>query len=116
VRGEDLAGIVKLLVGQHTVGADARRALNDGVIALVEVGGGCDVGREFVGIRPIGIDDHCQRHGNPHLVQRACEDHGGAPAEALAEDNHARLGGLLRGQHAVAVEIEGAAHQLPGEV
>lgn len=105
-----------LLVDENASGTNPGCAFDDDVIALVEVGGGGNVGREFVRVATVGINDEGERDGDAHLVQRPCEDNGRSAAKALAEDNDARLSSLVPGELAVAVEVERAADQFCGEV
>ena len=105
VRGVLGHGELPVLVGDLAVeedpgfcgvgGVEGGGALDEQVVALEDVGGFGDVGRDDVSVLAVGVDDEGEADWRAPVIQSAREIQNGAPAEALAEEDDLRLRGFF---------------------
>lgn len=102
----DLA-IEKDLRARGVLGVQLTGAFDEPVVALEDVGGVGDVGRNGVIVSAIAVDDEGEPDGDAPFVESAGEVEHGAATEGLSEENDVGLGGFFGRKCAVPVEIEG---------
>lgn len=90
-------------------------ALDEDVVALEDVGRGGDVGRHGVIVAAVAVDDEGQPDRHAPFMQGPGQVEYGSAAERLPEENDVGLGGFVRGELAIAVEVEGFADELLAE-
>ncbi len=110
----DLA-IEKDLRARGIFGVELAGAFDEPVVALEDVGGGGDIGRDAVIVAAIAVDDESEADGDAPIVESPREVEDGAATEGLSEEDDVGLGGFLGRKCAVAVEIEGLFDEFVGE-
>lgn len=109
------AAVEEDLGARGVFGVELAGAFEEEVVALEDIGGSGDIGRDGVIVAAIAVDDEGEADGDAPLVESAREVEDGAAAEGLSEEDDAGLGGFFGRKCAVAVEVEGLLDEFVGE-
>ena len=101
------AAVKKDLRARGIFGVELAGAFDEPVVALKDVGGGGDVGRNGVIVSAIAVDDEGEADGDAPIVESPREVEDGAATEGLSEEDDVGTGGFFWRKCAVPVEIEG---------